>query len=163
VTEGGARRLIYNAVLRELYRSVVTKRELSNTAELSAFKSVFVSILTYGHESWVMTEKILSQVQAAEMGFLRRVHVVTLRDKVRSSEIHKALNVEPLLRIERSQLHWFGHVSRMPHQRLVWQDLLAKPAGKRRRGRPRTRWRDYISDLVWSRLGVEPAEFHVSV
>jgi len=110
-----------------------------------------------------MTEKILSQVQAAEMGFLRRVHVVTLRDKVRSSEIHKALNVEPLLRIERSQLHWFGHVSRMPHQRLVWQDLLAKPAGKRRRGRPRTRWRDYISDLVWSRLGVEPAEFHVSV
>ena len=31
-----------NAVLRELYRSVVTKRELSNTAKLSDFKSVFV-------------------------------------------------------------------------------------------------------------------------
>ena len=60
VTEGGARRLIYNAVLRELYRSVVTKRELSNTAELSVFKSVFVPILTYGDESWVMTEKIIS-------------------------------------------------------------------------------------------------------
>ena len=40
-----------NAVLRELYRSVVTKRELSNTAKLSVFKSVFVPILTYGHES----------------------------------------------------------------------------------------------------------------
>ena len=36
-----------NAVLCELYRSVVTKRELSNTAKLSAFKSVFVLILTY--------------------------------------------------------------------------------------------------------------------
>jgi len=43
------------------------------------FKSVFVPILTYGHESWVMTERILSQnqMQAAEMGFLRRVHGAT--------------------------------------------------------------------------------------
>jgi len=40
-----------------------------------------------------MTERILSQVQAAEMMFLRRVHRVTLRDKVRSCEIRKALNV----------------------------------------------------------------------
>jgi len=39
-----------NAVLRELYGSVVRKRELSNTAKLSVFKLVFVSILTYDHE-----------------------------------------------------------------------------------------------------------------
>jgi len=38
-----------NAVLRELYCSVVTKQELSKTAKLSIFKSVFV--LTCGHES----------------------------------------------------------------------------------------------------------------
>jgi len=70
-----------NAVQRELYRSMVTKRELSNTAKLSVFQSVFVPILAYGHESWVMIEKILSQVQAAEIGFLRMVHIVTFRDK----------------------------------------------------------------------------------
>jgi len=45
-----------NAFLRELYRFVVTKQELSNTAKLSGFKSVFVPILIQGHESWVMTE-----------------------------------------------------------------------------------------------------------
>jgi len=38
----------------ELYRYVVIKRELSNTAKLSIFKSVFVPILTYCHESWVI-------------------------------------------------------------------------------------------------------------
>jgi len=48
---------------------VATKRQLSNTANLSVFKSVFVPILTYDPESWVMTEIIISQVQAAEMGF----------------------------------------------------------------------------------------------
>ena len=55
-----------NAVLRELYRSVVTKQELSKTAKLSVFKSVFVPILTFGHESWVVTEWILFQVHVAE-------------------------------------------------------------------------------------------------
>jgi len=44
----------------ELYRSVVTKRELSNTAKLSVFKSIFVPTVTCGHESWVMTERALS-------------------------------------------------------------------------------------------------------
>jgi len=44
-----------SAVLRELYRSVVTKQELSNTAKLSVSKSALVPILTYGLESRVMT------------------------------------------------------------------------------------------------------------
>ena len=62
-----------NAVLREFYWSVVTKRELSNIAKLSVFKSVFVPILTYGHEFWIMTERILTQVQAPKMGFLQNL------------------------------------------------------------------------------------------
>jgi len=66
-----------NAVLCEFHRSVVTKRELSNNAKLSVFKSVCVPILPYDRESWVMTERILIQVQAPKMGFLRRVRCVT--------------------------------------------------------------------------------------
>jgi len=66
-----------NAVLRVFYRSVVMKRELWNTARLTVCKSIFAPIRTYSHESWVMTERILSQEQMAEMGFLRRVHAVT--------------------------------------------------------------------------------------
>jgi len=61
---------IATAVLREFHRSVVTKLELSNTAKLSVFKSVFVPIFTYGQESWANTERVLPQAQAAEMGFL---------------------------------------------------------------------------------------------
>jgi len=44
-----------------------------------------------------MTESMLSQAQAAEIGYVLRVHVVTLRDNVSSCDICKALNVEPLL------------------------------------------------------------------
>ena len=135
------------------------KRELSKKAKLSIFKAVFVPILTYGHESWVMTERMRSQVQASEMRFLRRIEGVTLFNKVRSSEIRKSRNIEPLLlQIERSQLRWFGHVSRMPQERLPKQALFAKANGKRPVGRPRTRWTDHIEDLGWNRLGLRPSE-----
>ena len=148
-----------SAVMRALHYSVVMKRESSKKAKLSIFKAVFVPIHTYGHESWVTTERMRSQVQASEMRFLRRIEGLTLINKVRSSEIRKTLNIEPLfLRIERSQLRWFGHVSRMPQERLPKQTLLAKANGRRPVGRPRTRWTDYIADLGWNRLGLRPSE-----
>ena len=118
--------------MRALQYSVVLKRELSKKAKLSVFKTIYVPILTYGHESWVMTEKVRSQVQASEMRFLRRIEGVTLLDKVRSSEIRKSLNVDPLLfRIKRSQLRWYGHVSRMSQERIPKQVLLARMVGRR--------------------------------
>ena len=123
------------------------------------FQSSFCPYSHFGHESWVMTERVRSQVQASETRFLRRIEGVTLFNKVRSSEIRKSLNIEPLLlRIERSQLRWFGHVSRMPQDRLPKQALLAKANGRRPVGRPRTRWTDHIEDLGWNRLGLRPSE-----
>jgi len=61
VERGGGWIAKANAVLHELYRSVVTKREVSSTAKLSVFKLVFVPILTYDPESWVMTRATKSQ------------------------------------------------------------------------------------------------------
>ena len=89
-----------------------------------SFKLVFIPILTYGKKSWVMTERMLFQAQAAAIGFLRRVHGVTHRDKARSCEIRKTLNAESLLRIVRSQQWWFGHLTRMPKETLASQVLL---------------------------------------
>ena len=119
------------AVMQALHYSVVMKRELSKKAKLSIFQTVFVPILTYGHESWIMTERMRSQVQASKMRFLRRMEEVTLLSKVRSSEIQKSLIMDPLLfRIERSQLRWFGHVSRMSQERLHKQALLSTANGR---------------------------------
>ena len=55
--------------MRGLHYSIVIKRKLSKKSKLSIIKTVFVPILTYGHESWVMTERVRSQVQASEMRF----------------------------------------------------------------------------------------------
>ncbi|KAK3547052.1 hypothetical protein QTP86_009569 [Hemibagrus guttatus] len=147
------------AVMRSMYRSVVVKKELSRKAKLSIYQSIYVPTLTYGHELWVMTERVRSRIQAAEMSFLRRVEGRSLRDRVRSSVTREELGVEPLLlHIERGQLRWLGHLFRMPPGSLPGEVFRACPTGKRPRGRPRTCWRDYVSQLTWERLGVPPEE-----
>jgi len=81
------------------------------------------------------------------MGFLRRVRGVTIFNKVCSYENRRAAIVKPLLRIERPQLHCFSHVTRMLRKR--WEvQVVAAPTRQRPTGRPRTTWRNYISDLL---------------
>ncbi|KAK3526236.1 hypothetical protein QTP70_018714 [Hemibagrus guttatus] len=47
------------AVMRSMYRSVVVKKELSR-------KSIYVPTLTYGHELWVMTERVGCELEEKE-------------------------------------------------------------------------------------------------
>jgi len=104
-----------NAVLHELYRSVVTKRE-SSTAKLSVFKSVFVPILTYVPESWVMSE-IISRVQTAERDFCDESvvwHFATKCAAVKVAEPWMWNHISSELREHRYQYICFGHVSRIP-------------------------------------------------
>ena len=106
-----------------------------------------------------MTEKVRSQIQVVEMGFLQKVRGLFILEKVKSIDIRQSLIIEPLLlRIERLQLHWYGHVTRMSHEQTAKQLMDALPSGKRGGGRPRTRWRNYVENLAWSRLRIPPVE-----
>ncbi|TWW81188.1 hypothetical protein D4764_01G0010030 [Takifugu flavidus] len=138
----------------------VGEEVLPQVEELKYLGILFTSeVLTYGHQRWVMTERTRSRIQAAEMSFLHRVAGLNLRDRVRSSDIREGLGVELLLlHTERSQLGWLGHLARMPSGRLPLQVFRTCPTGRRPPGWARTRWRDYISRLVYERLGVPPEE-----
>ena len=72
------------------------KTRIVEKGKVSIFKTAFVPILTYGHESWVITERVRSQMQASETNFLQQTEEVTLFNKVHSSEIRKSLDIEPL-------------------------------------------------------------------
>ena len=94
-----------------------------------------------------MTETVRSQMQASDIRFLRKIKRVTM------FAIRESLDIERLLlRIERFQLRWFGHVSKMPHEQLPKPALHAEVSGKKPVGRPQTRSLDYIDDLGWNRL-----------
>ena len=102
-----------------------------------------------------MTERMRSRIQVTEMGFLRWVTGLSLKDRMRSSVIQERVRIEllPFL-IEISQLRWFRHLLRMPSGHLPGEEFLACPTGRKPRGRPRVRRRDYPSHLAWERLGI---------
>ena len=119
-----------SAVMRQLHRSVVLKRELCTKAKLFIFRSVYDPFLTYDHECWIRNEKERSRVQAAEMGFLGKISGLTLLDKVNKANIRESLNMESLLlRPERSQLRWYRHVTQMYQERTAKKLLCSTPIG----------------------------------
>ena len=78
---------------------------------------------------------------------------------MRSSDIREGLKVESLLlRVERSQLRWVGHLNRMPSGSLPREVYQIGPLGKRPPGRPRRSWRKYISALAEEHLGIPESE-----
>lgn len=106
---------VASAVIRVLYQSVVVKRELSLKVKLSIYWSIYIPTLTYGHKLYAVTERTRSQIQAVWMSSLFRGARLSLRNRVRSSDIWESLKVELLLLcIERNQLRCFGHLVRMP-------------------------------------------------
>ena len=80
------------------------KRELSKKAKLLIFKTVFVPIVTYGHEFWVKTERVpITSASVQNEVFTKNLKELHC-NKVLSSEIRKSLNIKLLLlRIERPQ------------------------------------------------------------
>ena len=94
-----------------MHHSVVLKREQSGEAKLLVFKSIFVSILAYGHESPVMTERVRPQMQASEMRFLQKIKGVAMFDKLCNTAIRKYFSG-----LKDLSLDGFGHVSRMPQE-----------------------------------------------
>ena len=145
-----------SGVLRELGSSVVGNTMLSRQAKLTIYKSLYRPILTYGHETWTLTESARSRIGAAEMRFLRRMLGVTRRDRIPNEAIRERVKVEPLLSwIEKSQFGWYGHTLRMNHDQLARQILFAVPEGRPPPGRPRKRWTDQMNELC-RRISLNP-------
>ncbi len=89
-----------SAVMQALHR-IILKKKLSRKVKLSIYQSIYVPALTYGHELWLVTERMRWRIQAAEMSFLCRVAGFSLRDRMRSSDIQRKLGVKPLLHCSR--------------------------------------------------------------
>ena len=130
----------YNSNLHLLY-PLMKDRYIPRKVKIIIYLSILRPILTYGHESWTLTSKTRSQVQAAEMKALRLIKGVTRLDRLRNEDIRRELGVEGILEyVERGQLRWFGHVKRMNGERYPRRFLDWTPQGRRPIGRPKMRW-----------------------
>ncbi|KAI8491909.1 hypothetical protein Bbelb_302820 [Branchiostoma belcheri] len=103
-------------------------------------------------ESWVLTKKDLSRLEAAEMRVVRTMLGKSRLDKIRNTHLRNMLGITSVVDdIERSALRWLGHVQRMNPDRIPKMAFDLKLKGKRPPGRPRKRWRDNVQEILTHR------------
>jgi hypothetical protein len=71
---------------------------------------------------------------------------IFLADPVHNEKLNDLYCSPNTARVTKSKrMRWAGHVARMGESRGVHRVSVAKPEGKRPRGRPRRRWEDNIT------------------
>ncbi|KAI3354189.1 hypothetical protein L3Q82_018729, partial [Scortum barcoo] len=124
---------VKSAVMRSVYRTVVVKKELSPKGEALDLP---VNLRSHPH-LWVAGR--------------------SLRDRVRSSVTREELRsraAAPSHREESAEVAWASICFGCPLDASLGRCSRRVPPGEGPVGRPRTRWRDYVSRLAWERLGI---------
>lgn len=115
-------------------------------------------ILTYGAQTWSLTEHQKSKLKICQRAMERSILGVKLKDRVRNTVLRSKTGISDVgVAIAKLKWNWAGHVCRMNPDR--WARIATEwvPDGRRKRGRPRRRWRDdfdsYLAD--WSEKALE--------
>lgn len=132
--------------------ALIKKREVSRATKMTIFKTIFRPVLTFGCESWTVTKRIESKLEATEMKYLRGTLGVTRLDRRRNEDIRQELGTTAVKNfIEERQLGWWGHLQRLEEGRQVKRIWEARVKIKRGRGRPRESWDDTIARILQKR------------
>lgn len=141
---GNAARLYHS-----LSKPFISKKEINRKTKMVVYKTIFRPILTYGSESWVLTNSMKSKIQAIDMKYLRRVKGITRRDRIRNDSVREELEIEPIHNaIEKQKLKWFGHICRMSDNRQVKRIWEAGVHRHKSRGRPKKTWNDEVAAIL---------------
>ena len=107
------------------------------------YRTVVRPAMLYGAETWATTKRQESRIEVNEMRMLRWMCGVTRKDKIRNEHIRGTTKVVQASRkITERRLKWYGHVMRTEEDHVVRRVMTKAIPGKRKRGRPKTRWKD---------------------
>ena len=134
--------------------SILKSRDITLPTKVSLVKAMVFPLVMYGCESWNVKKAEHWRIDAFELWCWRRLLRVpwTARRSNQSilKEISPGISLEEMML--KLKLQYFGH--------LMWRvDSLEKTlmlggvGGRRRRGRPRMRWLDGITDSMYMSLG----------
>ena len=141
--------------LNPVWRSPVIRSK----TKLKIFNSNVKSVLLYGSETWLMTDKLRSRLQTFINKCLRKVLRIFWPNWITNEELWSTTNTKPIdEEIRRRKWKWLGHTLRKDPMSITRQSLRWNPAGRRKRGRPKKTWRRTVEeemkqvDMSWGQL-----------
>ena len=129
--------------------SILRSRDITLPTKVCLVKAVVFPVVMYGCESWTIKKAECQIIDAFELWCWRRLLRVPLTARISNQSILK--EISPGCSLERLKLRlklqYFGHLMRRVDS-LEQTLMLGEIGGKRRRGRPRMRWLDGITDSM---------------
>nr|XP_043069933.1 uncharacterized protein LOC122322283 [Drosophila bipectinata] len=124
--------------LHRVWRNQQTNRK----TKLRIFNSCVKSILLYGSETWLTTQRILMKLQAYINKCLRIILGVFWPDRIANEDLWHCTGEVPIQeQIKKRKWKWIGHALRKEPGSIVRMALEWNPQGSRRVGRPKMTWR----------------------
>ena len=129
--------------------SILKSRDMTLPTKVHVVKAMVFPVVMYGCESWTVKKAEGRRIDAFELWCWRRLLRVSWTARRSNQSILKEINLGISLEgmMLKLKLQYFGH--------LMWRvDSLEKTLmlggirGRRRRGRPRMRWLDGITDSM---------------
>ena len=120
---------------------------------MNIYNALIKSSLSYGSETWRLTENNIRRVEATEMDVLRRSSRISRKDRIRNVTTRQQIGLEETIikEIEQNQLTWYGHAQKMAEERLPKIALKWMPKQKTARGRPKKNWMEGIKQAMKER------------
>jgi hypothetical protein len=73
----------------------LNKKEVTRKTKLTMYRTSYISIASYGRESWPLSSKHNSQLQATEMISLRKIEGKTEGDRISNQTVRMGLGIIP--------------------------------------------------------------------
>ena len=99
-----------------------------------------------------MIDKDINRLSSFHNTSLRKIMKIFWPNKISNKDLHDITNTKDMetLLIQK-RWRWLGHVLRKPSEDMTKVALRWTPEGKRKRGRPKTKWRHTIENEIKER------------
>ena len=143
------RRLLLGRKVMTNLDSIFKSRDITLPTKIHLVKAMIFPVVMYGCESWTVKKAERRRIDAFELWCWRRLLRIpwTARRSNQSilKEISPGISLEG--RMLKLKLRYFGHLIQR-FDSLEKTLMLGGIGGRRRRGQPRMRWLDGITDLM---------------
>ena len=143
------RRLLLGRKVVTNIDSIFKSRNITLPTKVRLVKAMFFAVVMYGCESWTVKKSERRRIDAFELWCWRRLLRVPWTAKKSNQSILKEISPGCSLegKMLKLKLQYFGHLMRRLDS-LGKTLMLGEIGGRRRRGRPRMRWLDGITDSM---------------
>ena len=136
--------------------TIWNSKHINFKLKYNIYRSLVLSILTYGCETWTISVAMQKKISAFESKAHVKLLGIKYQDRITNMCVCNRITMllgtyEPLLKtINRRKLKWFGHISR--HYNLCKTIMQGSVEGTRKQGRLKSQWIDNI--VKWTKRDV---------